>query len=109
VIDAFDECSDEVTRSELLNKLYTLQSKMDLYLMVTSRFIPEITNKLKSALTLEVRASEADVKQFVKGQIYRLPNCVQRDDALQVMVQEKLVEAVDRMLVYYDRLEDTTS
>ena len=48
------------------------------------------------------------MKQFVKGQMYQLPNCVQRDDALQVMVQEKLVEAVDGMLVYCGRLDNTT-
>ncbi|KAI9768507.1 MAG: hypothetical protein M1839_004029 [Geoglossum umbratile] len=111
VVDALDECSDkEGTRSELLNKLYALQSKTDLHLMVTSRFIPEITNEFKSALTLEVRASEADVKQFIKGQMYRLPNCVQRDDALQVVVQEKLVKAVDGMFLlarlHFDSLLD---
>ena len=109
VVDAFDECPDKGTRSQLLNKLRALQSEIDLRLMVTSRFIPEIVNEFKSAPTLEVRASEADVKRFVKGQMYQLPNCVQRDDALQVMVQEKLVEAVDGMLVYRNRLENTTS
>jgi len=109
VVDAFDECPDKGTRSQLLDKLRTLQSKTDLHLMVTSRFIPEIVNGFKSAPTLEVRASEEDVKRFVKGQMYQLPNCVLRDDALQVMVQEKLVEAVDGMLVYRNRLENTTS
>ncbi|KAI9766598.1 MAG: hypothetical protein M1840_006409 [Geoglossum simile] len=111
LIDALDECSDkEGTRSELLNKLYALQSKTDLHLMVTSRFIPEIANEFKPALTLEVRASKADVKRFVEGQMYRLPNCVQRDEALQVIVQEKLVEAVDGMFLiarlHFDSLLD---
>jgi hypothetical protein len=110
VVDAFDECSDkEGVRSQLLDKLHALQSKTDLHLMVTSRFIPEIINKFHSVPTLEVRANEVDIKQFVKGQIYLLPNCVQRDDLLQAMVQKKLVEAVDGMLVYYSLLENTTS
>ncbi|KAH0556261.1 hypothetical protein GP486_005815, partial [Trichoglossum hirsutum] len=111
VIDAFDECSGrEGMRSELLKKLHALQSKTSLYLMVTSRFTPEITNDLESVLTLEVRASESDVKQFIKGQMYRLPNCVQRDDALQAMVQEELVKAVDGMFLlarlHFDSLLD---
>ncbi|KAI9770862.1 MAG: hypothetical protein M1839_003025 [Geoglossum umbratile] len=111
VVDAFDECSDEEgTRSQLLSRLHALQSKTDLYLMVTSRFIPEIMSKFHSVPTLEVRANEVDVEQFVKGQIYLLPNCVQRDDSLQAIVQKKLVEAVDGMFLlarlHFDSLRD---
>lgn len=106
VVDALDECTDkEGTRRELLDKLHSLQSK-GLHIMVTSRYIPEIENEFKSASTLEVRANEADIKRFVTGQMYQLPKCVQRDSQLQVMVQEKLVEAVDGMSVYYDHLEN---
>ena len=110
VIDAFDECSDrEGMRSDLFNKLHTLQSKTDLHLMVTSRFIPEVVNEFKSALTLEVRASEADVRRFVKARMDQLLKCVQHDDALQVEVQEELVKAADGMLVCHNHLEATTS
>lgn len=67
--------------------------------MVTSRFIPDIENKFKSTPRLEVRASNADVKRFVAGQMYRLPKCVQRDDELQGFVQDRIADAVDGMLV----------
>jgi Cdc6-like AAA superfamily ATPase len=110
VVDAFDECADkEGTRSQLLDKLRSLQSKADLHIMVTSRFIPKIVNEFKSAPTLEVRASKTDVEQFVKSRMHLLPNCVQRDSALQAIVQEKVVEAVDGMLVCRYRVENTTS
>jgi hypothetical protein len=67
--------------------------------MATSRFIPEIVDWFNKGLKLEVQASKEDVKRFVAGQIYQLPKCIQRDPALQEVVQEKIVEAVDGMYV----------
>lgn len=98
VIDALDECRDE-TRRQFLAKLRDLQAGADLRLMVTSRIIPGIVDEFKEELRLEVQASDEDVKRFVAGQIYRLPKCIQRDYALQDMVQKKIVEAVDGMYV----------
>jgi hypothetical protein len=98
VIDALDECLDkDRTRSNLLDNLRNLQRKIDLRLMVTSRFIPDIENEFRSTPTLEVRASDLDVKLFVRGQIYRLPKCVQRDIELQNFVEDKIVDAADGM------------
>lgn len=65
--------------------------------MVTARFIPDIEDAFRGALRLEVQASEEDVKRFVAGQIFRLPRCIQRDPALQILLQEKIVDAVDGM------------
>lgn len=67
--------------------------------MATSRFLPEIVDWFNKALKLEVQAEKEDVKRFVAGQICRLPRCIQRDSALQEVVQEKIVEAVDGMYV----------
>ena len=47
--------------------------------------------------TLEVRASEEDVRRYVAGQVPRLPNCIKRDDELKRTVQNKIIEAVDGM------------
>jgi hypothetical protein len=66
--------------------------------MVTSRFIPEIVQEFESVPTLEVRASEADVKQYLDWQMYRLPKYVQRDPVFQETVKDRLVEVVDGML-----------
>lgn len=110
VIDALDECTDrEGTRSNLISKLRSLQSNADLFILVTSRFIPDIVNEFKSEPTIEVRASKADIELFLKGRMYQLPNCVKRDDALQVLVQEKLAAAADGMLVYPHHLETATN
>jgi hypothetical protein len=96
VIDALDECVHD-HRRELLSKLRELQSKTGLRLMATSRFIPDIIEEFNGMSQLEVRAADADVKRFVVGQTKRLPRCIQRDDTLQELVQNKIVEAVDGM------------
>lgn len=98
VIDAVDECREsDGTRNLFLAKLRDLQAKTDLRIMFTSRMIPDIVNEFKTALRLEVRASDEDVKRFIAGQVHRLPRCIQRDAALQRMVQDKLTEAVSGM------------
>ncbi|KAH8708531.1 hypothetical protein GQ44DRAFT_815540 [Phaeosphaeriaceae sp. PMI808] len=96
VVDALDECQRE-TRRQLLSKLLALQEEADVRLIVTSRFVPDVEDTLRLAIRLEVKASNEDVKQFVVGQIDRLPRCVQRNKASQDLVQEKVVEAVDGM------------
>lgn len=111
VVDALDECPErDGIHNQFLTKLYELQGKMDLRLMVTSRFIPDIVNKFSKALTLEVRASKEDVRRYVSGQIPQLPKRIQRDATLQKMVQDKVVEAVDSMfllaLLHVDSLRD---
>ena len=100
VIDALDECRDNNgTRRQVLSKIRDLQARGDVRLMATSRFIPEVVEEFRGALKLELRASNDDVRRFVAGQTYRLPRCIQRDLALQNLIQEKIVEAVDGMYV----------
>jgi hypothetical protein len=96
VIDAVDECQ-EGTRRQFLAKLRDLQKIWDIRLMATSRFIPDIEDAFRKARRLEVQANREDIKRFVVGQTYRLPACIQRSTALQEMVQEKIVDAVDGM------------
>jgi hypothetical protein len=98
VVDALDECSDQdSTRSRLIERLRDLQAKTNVRLLFTSRFIPEIMEKFRPDPILEVRASEEDVKRFIKGQIPRLPNCIKRDNELRRAVQSKISEAVNGM------------
>jgi Cdc6-like AAA superfamily ATPase len=98
VVDALDECRDsDGTRSQFLAKLRELQAGKDIRLIATSRFIPEVEVEFRTAVRLEVRASNEDVRRFVASQMYRLPKCIQRDPALQKMVEEKIPETVDGM------------
>jgi Cdc6-like AAA superfamily ATPase len=98
VVDALDECPDrDGTRGQLIDKLHELQAKKDVHLLFTSRLIPKISLKLQSTPTLEVRASEQDVRRFMDGQIPRLPNFIQRDEKLKDTIQDEIVKAVDGM------------
>ncbi|RYP07260.1 hypothetical protein DL765_009212 [Monosporascus sp. GIB2] len=99
VTDALDECRDSDARRQFLAKLRELQAVQDIRLMATSRSIPEIMDEFREALSLEVQASNEDVKRFVAGQTYRLPKCIQRDPALQYMMQDKIVEVVGGMFL----------
>jgi Cdc6-like AAA superfamily ATPase len=98
VVDALDECADnDGARSRLIDRLRELQARTDVRLLVTSRRIPEISQKFQSNPMLEVLASEEDVRCFVAGQMSRLPNRIQRDDELKQVIQNKIVEAVEGM------------
>jgi hypothetical protein len=104
VVDALDECrNDDRTRKEFLTHIRDVQSKSDVRLLVTSRLLPDIVDGFKDSYRLEVRASDNDVRQFVAGQIDRLPNFVQHTPELQKMVQDKIAESVDGMYVFFSR------
>ncbi|MCJ1424509.1 hypothetical protein MMC29_002397, partial [Sticta canariensis] len=97
-VDALDELPDRHgTRRQFLAKLQELQGKLDLRLLATSRFIPDIMSELSTALRLEVRASDEDINRFVAGQ--KLPKCIQDDNTLQERVRDKVVKAVDGMFL----------
>ncbi|KAH8722870.1 hypothetical protein GQ44DRAFT_621849 [Phaeosphaeriaceae sp. PMI808] len=100
VIDAMDECIDrDGTRSQLIDICRQLQQKVDLSLMATSRNISYISDHFSDAHQLEVRASTSDVKEYVAGQVSRLPKCVQRDGDLQKRIKDRISEAVDGMFL----------
>ncbi|KAL1602368.1 hypothetical protein SLS60_005784 [Paraconiothyrium brasiliense] len=100
VVDALDECrNNDGTRSQLLARLRDLQVGADVRIMATSRYIPEIEDGFQTAMKLEIRASDEDVRQYIAGQEYRLPRCIRRDPALQTMIQDKLVKAVGGMFL----------
>jgi hypothetical protein len=98
VIDALDECrNSDGTRGQLLARFKDLQVGQDVRIMATARLIPEIQAEFRTAIKLEIQASDEDVRRYVAGQTHRLPRCIQRDPMLQAMMQDKLVEAVDGM------------
>lgn len=98
VIDALDECPTQGgTRKQLLKFCRELQEQADMRLMATSRHISEIVEEFKDVPSLEVRASDSDVKRYVAGQIEHLARCVTADAQLQELVENKVVAAVDGM------------
>lgn len=96
VVDALDECSSFV-RDLLIVNLRTLQAEADVRLFFTSRFNLEITQQFHADPTVEIRASEGDVKCYILAEMPRLPKCIQQDSELQTTTQTKVVEASDGM------------
>ena len=100
IIDALDECSnDDRTRRRLLEKLRTLQKLASVNLMVTSRPFPDIIEEFESATTLEIRASEVDIREYLEEQMSRLPRCVLKDSRLQARIVDGITGAVNGMYV----------
>ena len=100
VIDGLDECStSEGCRTALISTLQTLQTKCHVNLLCTSRFIPEITERFKTAYQLEIQADENDVRTYINENMYQLPGFVRKSAELQELTIQKIVNAVRGMSV----------
>jgi NACHT domain len=100
VVDALDECPDgNGIRELMLAKLRLLQASKGVNLMVTSRPIPKIMEAFEYDPQLEIRASEADVRRYLDGQMSRLARCVIKNTTLQEDIKGEIAKAVDGMYV----------
>jgi len=98
VVDALDEYCNKY-RARFLDVISDLQamSGTGLNLFATSRFIPEIMKRFENDPLIEIRASEDDVRSYLRGHISRLPIFVQRDTIIQEAIETKIVKVVDGM------------
>jgi hypothetical protein len=100
VVDALDECQvSDGCRSRFLSGIFSLQAKCGINVFATSRFIPEITEKFNGSTSLEIRASNEDVRKYLDGHIFRLPEFVVRSSELQDEIKTEIVRLVDGMHV----------
>jgi hypothetical protein len=100
VVDALDECQvSDGCRSRFLSEIFSLQAKCGINIFATSRFIPEITEKFNGSTSLEIRASNEDVRKYLDGHIFRLPGFVVRNPELQDEIKTEIVRLVDGMYV----------
>ena len=98
VIDALDECPiSDGSRQRLLSSLFNLQIKCGINLLATSRHILSIKEEFEGKTMLEIRASEADVRRYLEGHMFRLPGFVVRNPELQEEIKTGIVKAVDGM------------
>ncbi|KAH8691253.1 ankyrin repeat-containing domain protein [Talaromyces proteolyticus] len=70
VADALDECqvSDD-SRTRFLSELFNLQTQHVVNIFATSRFIPQIIDQFNGSMSLEIRAHDEDVRQYLQGRI----------------------------------------
>jgi Cdc6-like AAA superfamily ATPase len=100
VIDALDEGHVyDGDRGRLLSEIFNLQAKTGANFFATSRSIPEITRKFEGSLSVEIRASNDDVRIYLDGKISQLRPFVARNFTLQEEIKTKIIKAVDGMYV----------
>lgn len=101
VIDALDECSaSNGCRTRFLDDVFQIQALSGASVFTTSRpNITEITTRFQHAVSLEIRASDHDVRQYLEGQRDRLPDFVKRDPKLKEQIENDIVRTVDGMYV----------
>ncbi len=102
VVDALDECqlSDD-SRSTLLAEIFALQRESGANIFATSRFIPEVTERFKDNVSLEIRAHPGDVQRYIEGNMTHMPACVAQSPDLFKEITAKIVQAVDGMYVEF--------
>ncbi|KAM3066169.1 hypothetical protein ACMFMF_010485 [Clarireedia jacksonii] len=105
LVDALDECkASENCRSAFISEIFGLQDKSKINLFATSRFIPEITDLFDESITLEVRASDEDIRRYLRGHIGILPSFVKHNPKLPneietAEVETSIIKAVDGMFL----------
>ncbi|PTB65133.1 hypothetical protein BBK36DRAFT_1169900 [Trichoderma citrinoviride] len=99
IVDALDECRADGCRTKLLDAIFNLQVTERTNIFLTARFIPDILNIFKESATLEIRAQDEDVQQFITNQITKLPSFVLSDADLQNEIKTIIAKAVDGMFL----------
>lgn len=98
VVDALDECqTTDGSRMTFLSEVLNLQSEPGVSVFATSRYLPDIVDKFKHSTSLEIRASESDVRRYVDGRIPHLKSFVHRNPDLQEKIKTEIVKAVNGM------------
>ncbi|KAF7917816.1 uncharacterized protein EAE97_011954 [Botrytis byssoidea] len=100
VVDALDECQDsDGCRKTFIEEMLSLQAKIGVNLFATSRPIPEIIQKFAGGISLEIRASNEDVRLYLDGRLSQLPAFVRRYPKLQDEIKTEIVKTVDGMFL----------
>jgi hypothetical protein len=99
VVDALDECSEEV-RWGLVERLRNLQP--GLRLLITSRYLDAIDEELEGFGHYQIKANKADIELFIDAQIRKnrhLRKIVGRSPSLRDDMKDAIVQTADEMQV----------
>jgi len=98
LVDALDEC--QVTnngRERFLSTIFGLQSTTGANIFATSRHIPDIAKRFEGSIKVEIRATDEDVREYVRSRSSELPECVQSTTGLRTEVEDGIAVAVEGM------------
>jgi Cdc6-like AAA superfamily ATPase len=95
LVDALDECqTSNGCRVRLMEEVFGLQARCGVNLFMTSRFIPEITDKFDKSCWLEIRATKEDVERYLESHIRQQSSAIQK---MQEEIKTVISDAVDGM------------
>ncbi|RYP35326.1 hypothetical protein DL767_003865 [Monosporascus sp. MG133] len=114
IVDALDECrASDGCRTKFLSELFSLQVKCGVNILTTSRSIPEIYEQFDKSTSLEVRATDEDVRTYLDGHISQLPAFVRNRSDLQEEITTGILKAVSGMFLlaqlHFDSLKGKRS
>ncbi|SPO02027.1 uncharacterized protein DNG_04700 [Cephalotrichum gorgonifer] len=100
LVDALDELPTFVGRS-FIQELLQLHAECGVNLSLTMRDYADLQRPFtaKGAASLEIRASDEDVRLYLSNHLSQLPDFVARDDALQREVVDKIADASSGMFL----------
>lgn len=104
LVDALDECQPAARNTlKLLTFLFKLQTDYGSNIFATSRFMPEIVEKFNSngCRSIEIRASDEDLRRYLQGHMSQLPRFVQTKKDLQEQIVTGITKFVDGMYVVW--------
>jgi len=98
IIDALDECQvSDGGRVKFLSEMLNIQAKTGANIFATSRFIPEIGKQFEGSISLEIRASDEDVKRYIDSHTLQLPSFASNNPDLVDEIKTEIVKAVNGM------------
>jgi len=102
VVDALDECqASDGCRSKFLLEIFNVQAKTEANIFATSRPLPDIEREFKECLSLEILATDEDVRKYLDGHMSQLPDFVSSRPKLQEEIKTDILRAVEGMYVCY--------
>lgn len=95
VVDALDECEPSCCKV-LVDKMFAIQAASGANLFTTSRPL-DIAERFKGSMTIEIRANEDDVREYIDKNMMQLPPCVQKNPKVQEEIKVTIVGLVEGM------------
>ncbi|KAH9898943.1 ankyrin repeat-containing domain protein [Xylariomycetidae sp. FL2044] len=108
ILDALDECrTSDDSLIRFLGQVFRLQKNCHINILATSRPIPNIMNKFQGNPSLEIRATDEDVKKYLKGRISQSESRVLQEHEGEIV--RRITETVDGMFLlaqlYFDQVK----
>lgn len=101
IVDALDECSENDGVWGFLPELRKLLPTV--HLLVTSRHITAIEREFERTMSLEIRAADGDIKNYVTKEIDKQPQLLRHiaaDPRLRTEIIETIVKKAEGMYVF---------